>query len=190
MRWDDVVEGVWTIPAEEREKGTPGMLKLPQLALDVIAEQHNQRRLAGNPYIFAGSLRGRRPKQDTPKDQLPSGPATFNSFSQRKGEFDQKLGDLPHWTLHDLRRTARSLLSRAGVDDKIAERVLGHAIPGVKGVYDRYDYAEEKADALQRLAAQIDTIISPPPANVADLAQARATRKASRRARQGGLIPS
>ena len=177
MCWDDVVDGVWTIRAEEREKGTPGALKLPQLALDVIAEQRDQRRLAGNPYIFAGSLRGRRPKQDTPKDERPSGPATFNSFSQCKAELDRKLGDVPHWTLHDLRRTARSLLSKAGVDEKVAERLLGHKIPGVKGVYDRYDYADEKADALNRLAALVETIINPPTANVADLAQARATRK-------------
>jgi integrase len=149
----------------------------------VITEQRNHRRLAGNPYIFAGSLRGRRPKQATPKDQRPTGPATFNSFSKRKSDFDRKLSDVPHWTLHDLRRTARSLLAKAGVDEKVAERLLGHKIPGVKGVYDRYDYADEKADALTRLAALVETIIHPPPANVADLAQARATRKVSRRAK-------
>ena len=93
MRWDDVVDGVWTIRTEERRKGTAGALKLPQMALDVIAVQP---RLAGNPYIFPGSLRGRRPKKDTPKEQLSSGPATFNSFSQRKAELDKMLGDLPH----------------------------------------------------------------------------------------------
>jgi len=158
MRWDDVIDGVWTIRAEEREKGAPGELKLPQLALEVIAAQP---RITGNPYIFAGSLRGRRPKKGTPKQDLPTGPAAFNSFGQRKAELDGKL-DLPHWTLHDLRRTARSLLAEAGVADNVAERVLGHALPGVHGTYNRYDYAEEKADALQRLAAKIETIINPP----------------------------
>jgi hypothetical protein len=46
MRWDDVVDGVWTIRAEEREKGTRGALKLPQAALDIIAAQPH---IAGNP---------------------------------------------------------------------------------------------------------------------------------------------
>jgi integrase len=72
---------------------------------------------------------------------------------------------MPHWTLHDLRRTARLLMAEAGVAENVAERVLGHALPGVRGVYNRYDYADEKADALQRLAAKIETIINPPSGN-------------------------
>ena len=54
----------------------------------------------------------------------------------------------------------------AGVAENVAERVLGHALPGVRGVYNRYDYADEKADALQRLAAKIETIVNPPSGNV------------------------
>ncbi len=65
------------------------------------------------------------------------------------------------WTLHDCRRTARSLMARAGVRPDIAERVLGHAIGGVEGVYDRHSYRDEKADALARLAALIDGIVNP-----------------------------
>ena len=66
------------------------------------------------------------------------------------------------WTLHDLRRTARSLMSRAGVRPDIAERVLGHAIKGVEGVYDRHSYREEKAHALKALANLIENILRPP----------------------------
>jgi hypothetical protein len=72
---------------------------------------------------------------------------------------------MPPWVLHDLRRTARSLMSKAAVSSESAERVLGQAIPGVKGVYDRHDYAQEKADALNRLASQIRTILKPPASN-------------------------
>jgi integrase len=43
---------------------------------------------------------------------------------------DEKLADMPHWTLHDLRRTARLLMAEAGVAENVAERVLGHALPG------------------------------------------------------------
>ena len=79
--------------------------------------------MAGNPYVFAG--RG-------------AGPMT--NFAQRKDELDAKLPAMPPWVIHDLRRSARSLLSRAGVRPDIAERVLGHAIRG----------ARERADRLGR----------------------------------------
>ncbi len=76
---------------------------------------------------------------------------------------------MPPWTLHDLRRTARSLMSRAGVRPDISERVLGHAIPGVQGVYDRHTYDSEKADALKRLSDLISKIVKPPKGNVVPL---------------------
>jgi integrase len=93
------------------------------------------------------------------------GNGPFNSFSQRKEELDAKLPAMPQWQLHDLRRTARSLMSRAGVRPDISERVLGHAIPGVEGVYDRYSYADEKADALNQLAALVEQIVKSPRAS-------------------------
>jgi integrase len=166
MQWDDLKDGVWTIAAEEREKGTAGTLKLPKLALDIIAAQP---RIAHNPHVFAGSARGRR-RNPTVR---PAGPPAFNSFSQRKQELDEKLPKMPPWVLHDLRRTARSLMSRAGVRPDIAERVLGHAIPGVEGVYDRFHYDDEKADALRRLAHLIETIINPPKGNVVTMTRTR-----------------
>jgi hypothetical protein len=65
-------------------------------------------------------------------------------------------------------------MARAGVADNVAERVLGHAIGGVQGVYNRHAYFEEKADALQRLATLVETILNPPDkTNVVDLAARR-----------------
>ena len=104
------------------------------------------------------------------------GAGPFNSFSEWKAQLDARLpAPLAHWTIHDLRRTARSLLSRAGVRPDISERVMGHAIPGVEGVYDRHRYDDEKAHALQALADVIDRILSPPAANVVPLRAARAS---------------
>ncbi len=142
LRWEDVtVDGIWNIPAEHREKGNAGALVLPDAALAVI---RGQKRIADNPYVFAG--RG----------------GYFKGFSPRKRAFNKKVGNLPRWTIHDLRRTARSLMSRAGVAPHIAERVMGHAIDGVEGVYDRHQYLEEKAEALRRLAGLVETILNPP----------------------------
>jgi integrase len=71
------------------------------------------------------------------------------------------------WTLHDLRRTARSLMSRAGVPSDHAERCLGHVIGGVRGVYDRHQYREEMLLAYEKLAALIAGIVDPQPNVVA-----------------------
>jgi integrase len=149
LRWDDLIGEEWVIRAEQREKGNAGKLTLPPLVREIIAQQP---KIAGNPYVFPG--RGRGP---------------FNSFSQRKQELDAKLPDSAPWVLHDLRRTARSLLARAGVLPHICERVLGHAIAGVEGVYDRHPYDAEKADALLKLATLVQTIINPPEGNVVPL---------------------
>lgn len=57
-------------------------------------------------------------------------------------------------------------MSRADVRPDIAERVLGHAIPGIEGVYDRHDYFAQKADAMNRLTAMIEAILEPLKGNV------------------------
>ena len=137
MRWQDIVDGEWRIPASDREKNTAVSLVLPQTALDIIAAQP---RFAGNPFVFAGI-----------------GGGHIGGVSKRKAAFDKQTG-VVGWTIHDLRRTARSLMSRADVRPDIAERVLGHAIKGVEGVYDRHSYREEKAHALRQLAGLIDNI--------------------------------
>src|SRR5947209_13407122 len=86
-----------------------------------------------------------------------------------KLSFDRACG-VNGWTIHDLRRTARSLMSRAGVNADVAERCLGHVIPGVRGVYDRHRYIDEMRQAFEALATQIERIVDPQP-NVIGLRQ-------------------
>lgn len=145
MKWSDIDdEGVWTIPAEPREKTNARSLKLSEPALSIIGALP---RVEDCDFVFAG--RGRVP---------------INGMSKAKKALDatmNKASETPvaNWTVHDLRRTARSLMSRAGVRPDVSERVLGHAIPGVEGVYDRYSYDPEKADALAKLAGLVMRIV-------------------------------
>jgi integrase len=139
MKWSDVADdGTWTIATAAREKGNAAVLRLPPAALQIIAQQP---RLAGNPYVFAGRGNG-----------------AISGFSWRLEAFKASCG-VSGFHLHDLRRTARSLMAKAGVSSEHAERVLGHAIGGVEGVYDVHRYDAEKADALQRLARLIERIV-------------------------------
>lgn len=143
MKWDDIEAGVWSIPKAPREKATAGALALPRMALDILEATS---RLATNPHVFPG--RG--------------GGGPLRGFGSGKAAIDARLPkDMKSWTIYDLRRTARSLMSRAGVLSEHAERVMGHAIAGIEGVYDRHSYLEEKRVALAKLATLIDTIINP-----------------------------
>jgi integrase len=89
-------------------------------------------------------------------------------YTQFKDAFDEKCG-VSGWTVHDLRRTARSLMSRAGVPSDHAERAIGHVIGGIRGIYDRYAYRTEKLQAFEALAALIERILNPPEDNVIPL---------------------
>jgi integrase len=143
MRWCDIdADGVWTVPTAPREKGNIGMVRLPPGARTIL---DGLPRFAANDFVFAG--RGQR---------------HMSASGVFKAKFDAKLpSDMPNWRLHDLRRTARSLMSRAKVSRQDAERVLGHAVGGVEEIYDRYAYFDEKSDALAKLANLIDGIIHP-----------------------------
>ena len=142
MRWTEISnDGVWTFNQEDRRKGTPERIKLSPLALDIVAQQN---KIDGNPFVFPGG---------------PKGP--FNHFSQGMDELRDKLPDMPHWTIHDLRRTARKLMSRAGVNSDIAERVLGHAIKGIRAIYDDVKEYESRIDhAVQCISNEVEKIIN------------------------------
>jgi integrase len=96
------------------------------------------------------------------------GIAPISGFSKFKLALD-KASATNGWTLHDCRRTARSLMSRAGVNADIAERCLGHVIPGVRGVYDRHEYHDEKAMAFEALASLVQRIVSGKTADVVSI---------------------
>jgi len=67
-----------------------------------------------------------------------------------------KLDGVEHFTVHDMRRTARTHMAAHGVDRFVAERALNHKVRDVEGVYNRYDYFEERKDALSRWAMLLD----------------------------------
>jgi integrase len=148
MRWttDISPDGVWEIASAKREKGNAGALQLPKKTMEII---NGLPRFQNNPHVFAAAR----------------GDGPLNGFNKRKAAFDKACG-VTGWTLHDLRRTARSLMSRAGVPDEHAEHALGHKLHGVRSVYNRHDFFQEKSAALEKLAALIERIVNPPVGNV------------------------
>jgi integrase len=72
-----------------------------------------------------------------------------------------KASDTTAWQLHDLRRTGRTLLSRAGVVTEVAERALGHKAPTIERTYNRYGFDDELRNAYERLATLLEQIADP-----------------------------
>jgi integrase len=155
MRAEEIDGDTFIIPAERYKTGIPNAVPLTAEALRWIGDRE-----AGFMFSTTG---GKRP---------------FSGYSKAKNELDAviarqrkaaRLKPMPDWRLHDLRRTARSLMSRVGVSSDIAEMVLGHKLSGVRGVYDRHSYAAEKREALEKLAGLIGLILNPPKDNVIQL---------------------
>lgn len=65
-----------------------------------------------------------------------------------------------HFTVHDPRRTCRSLLAESGVPGHVAERCLNHKLKGVEGIYDRYDYLDERREALELINKNLSPLIN------------------------------
>ena len=141
----------WTIPAARHKSKRDFLCPLSQAAQDVLAKL---------------PVKGRKGWIFTTDGNTP-----ISGFSKGKRAFDEDVlaelrkadpnAKLERWTTHDLRRTARSLMSRAGCDVDHAERALGHVVGGVRGVYDRHEFKAEKARVFEALAAQVERILNP-----------------------------
>jgi integrase len=136
VRRSEIIGADWIIPGARYKTGKDHLIPLSAMAQEILPKGRGD-------FIF--SIDGVRPIQ----------------ASNYKAAFDKALPPLEHWTLHDLRRTARSLMSRAGVPSDHAERALGHTMEGVRGTYDRHAYSEEKRFAFEALASQIERIVNP-----------------------------
>ncbi len=153
----------WIIAASRMKAKQEHVVPLSPAAKAIIDGMPNVGR-----YVF--TTNGRRPIAGFTKFRAALNAAVLNDLRK----LDPEAKPLPNWTIHDLRRTARSLLSRAGVNVDIAERCLAHTMSGVRGVYDRHAYHAEKKHAFEALAAQVERIVNPPADNVTSLDERRA----------------
>jgi integrase len=148
-------DGIWEIPAERYKTKRPNFVPLSKVALAVIEAQP---KVENCDYVFPS--RAKTPFSGFGKSKAALDKA-IRMTMKKQAKKGVRVEALPNWTLHDLRRTAKTLMVRAGVRPDISERVLGHVIAGVEGTYDRHSYADEKRDALEKLTVMIERILSP-----------------------------
>lgn len=150
-KWEefDVDAALWNIPEERSKTGVAISIPLPPVAVGWLEELYL--RACGSEFVF--------PNRRASKRFGHISPDTLNAAVNKL--FDQNKLAVDHFTIHDFRRTCRSLLASAGVPGHVAERCLNHKIKGVEGIYDRYDYLDERREALQKIADQLTPIITP-----------------------------
>jgi integrase len=129
----------WIIPGSRYKSGKDVLIPLSARAQAIIASMPRL-----GDYVFS-----------------TDGAHALGNFAACKARFDEVCG-VRGWVIHDLRRAARTLLSRAGVNADIAERCLGHSLTGVRRTYDRHEYEREKRHAFEALARMIEGIVRPP----------------------------
>jgi integrase len=159
-------EGIWVIPAERYKTKRPNHVPLSKAAL---AHIESQLKLSDCDLIFPS--RAKTPYSGFTKSKAKLDKAVLATMKAH-AKAGTKVDPLPNWTLHDLRRTAKTLMVRAGVRPDISERVLGHVIAGVEGTYDRHSYVDEKRDALEKLATIVNRILYASSSNVVELNRA------------------
>ncbi|MGN8160626.1 tyrosine-type recombinase/integrase [Salinisphaera sp. SWV1] len=147
MRADEINGHWWTIPAERAKNGIEHRVPMSETALS-LAESDT------TPYLLS-AFKGR--------------PLTVSGIDRALSRLVEKHG-WPHFTPHDLRRTAATRLGELGYNRLIQDKILNHKDRSMGGIYDRYSYDKEKRAALEAWDRKLRQIVTgEQPSNVVPL---------------------
>ena len=146
-KWDEVdfKNKVWTIPAERMKAGRAHNVYLSEQALDLIIAF--QIYSEGSPYLLPGRVNRQQPIANSSLNRVI---ANCIKYINRN---EQLIDD---FTVHDLRRTGSTLLHEMGFNSDWIEKSLAHEQQGVRAVYNKAEYAEQRKDMLQKWADKVD----------------------------------
>jgi integrase len=150
MRWVDLdlQNRLWTIPGDIAKNGKPHSVPLGPLAIGMLTELQQPASTKPSPWVFPS------PRKGLPRRMVQK---AVDRVRARAGVDFQ---------LHDLRRTATSILASEGVERVVVKKILNHSERGeVTAVYDRYNYDRQKRSAIERLEARVVRAVSDEPAS-------------------------
>ena len=163
MRWEDLdlEAGLWTLPREATKADRLHEVPLSTLAMEVLKGAKR----TSKKYVF--STNGVSPISGFSQAKAKAVRAAAIQSQKAIGNenpTEKQLADslLPHWRLHDLRRTVASNMAKLGIAPHVIEKVLNHStgtISGVAAVYNLYGYAGEKRAALNTWARALEAIV-------------------------------
>jgi integrase len=148
MRWSELVDGEWVVPGNRTKNHRPLALPMPRQMREALEAW--PRRL-GRDQLFGHGDNG------------------FQGWSRVKERIDAKLGFAQPWDLHDIRRTVETRMARLRIPKDHVNRILNHAAGPITATYDHHAYHDEKAEALQRWADELERGIAGRPAEVIPL---------------------
>ena len=148
MRWSEIDGDVWTVPPERRKTGEGNRIPLLPMAKETIEQARAYSRDCG--YVFRSSYK-------------PDHPMTRHAITRAIDRHWAEIGIDEKFTPHDLRRTLRTRLAELKVDDIVAEKIMGHRLQGVLGIYNRHDYHREKHQALFKWELRLQQICGEKP---------------------------
>ncbi|WP_334320420.1 tyrosine-type recombinase/integrase [Gilliamella apicola] len=151
--WDEIdfKNAEWTIPAERMKAsrqgaGRPHIVYLSKQALDLFLQLKILS--SESPYVLPSF--GQSKYGNISKSSLNRACTHTIQLAQKNG---LKLND---FTVHDMRRTASTHLHEAGYNSDWIEKALAHEQRGVRAVYNKAEYSEQRKKLLQDWADMID----------------------------------
>lgn len=145
--WDEVSfeTEVWTIPKERMKAGRPHNVYLSKQALDILVAFKTC--FGASSYVHPGRY----------ETKLPISAATLNRVIDSTVRLIHDRGeDFEPFTVHDLRRTASTVLHEVGFNSDWIEKCLAHEQRGVRAIYNKAEYAEQRRTMLQTWADMLD----------------------------------
>ena len=142
-RWEeiDLAKAEWSIPVERMKMDHPHFVPLSRQAVAMLEELKGLS--SGSEWVF--------PSRNTLSK--PISKTTLNS-AVRSLEHDVR-----DFVIHDFRRTASTHLHEAGFNSDWIEKALAHETKGIRGVYNRAQYADQRREMLQWWADFVDSQI-------------------------------
>ena len=140
LRWDDVLKDRIVVSAERTKTGTAHEIPLTPLMRTIIKRQTR----TTSPLLFPSDHTGQ----------------AIAEWAARKARLVHD-ADAGEWTLHDLRRTCRTLMGRVGVTESIAELAIGHVRGGLIPLYDHDPKWSERIDAFAKVSSHVERLIAP-----------------------------
>ena len=142
-KWDEInfEKAEWSIPGERMKKDKPHFVPLSRQALAMLEELKGL--ASGSEWIFPSRSNLHQP---IAKSTLNAAVRTLEH-------------DVQDFVIHDFRRTASTHLHEAGFNSDWVEKALAHETKGIRGVYNRAQYAEHRREMLQWWADFVDAQI-------------------------------
>lgn len=145
----DFRKSTWTIPGDRMKAGREHIIYLSRQAHDLLVGL--QMCACGSEYLVPGRYNFRKPLSN----------AALNSLIDRTVAEINKDGEkIQDFTVHDLRRTASTLLHEADYPSDWIEKAQAHEQKGVRAVYNKAEYARQRTYMLQQWADMVDAWIA------------------------------